>query len=203
MRPVVIFLRWLALIAGCLSSGLALHLVHWLADWLWNWHPALAFVVGGAAVLGGPDALPPLTPCNGCESMTHRLFWCLILVVGPYFLVSSLGEEGTGTFGTMKGLWICSSIWHLLGGDDDSLRVCRFYAQHGIPQTEVRKREMNRDLLLPYYRVGAGIGMLWAVFGEYSARHFGFGILLVVFIITVPGVILPPLQRRNVRTRND
>jgi len=184
MGAIAILMRWFVGSWGAMAGGIVVHVTDYSVGKLEQFGGLwLVYAVATCIVVGGPDLGPPITLCNGVESLPLRLAFSGLAWLS--------GQYGFGWKDTERDLWMLSALWHMWEANGEFHKISR--------HSYVRLREdrasdddlslITKMLLLQFFRLGAGIGIFWAIFGVYSLTNFLWGMLIIAFLIFAPQIV--------------
>ena len=189
MNTFALVTRWVVVFGGMFGGGRVTGWIHWILSTLSGYWSPLPYLVVLLTIILGPDLLPPITPLNGCEDSQHR--WMSATIFACFYWCSSYYNKTTIATTT---LWTVSAIWHLYGGHVGFIQETRNISVHlqrleesGGQQERMEQTlaDASKILMVFYFQVGAGVGMLLATYQIYSWGVFLYllGSLLATNII--------------------
>lgn len=186
---LVLPLSWAMLSFGAISGGAGIVLTEWIGmkidGYFVSHFPWVLYFAILVVVVAGSE-LPPLTICNGNDSIVFRIATTLLAILFHFFLQSRRSSI------IIDCIWIISALWHIYGGNEtyhrDLPKAARALQQQlhnpNLAQAADVAQDITRHLYLQYYRVGCGIGMLWYVFGIHSSSAFLWATALMLVFLT-------------------
>ena len=160
-NPKAVAFRVLVVVVGIMLSSIATtYLSAWLHR-LWSYSTPLFVVVWLVLAALGPDAMPPMTLCQGSESPTVRL-----VTTAVFLLTVLVVNDGRVTDGLFALLWLISGVWHLTESDANYKAYVSGYvaAGYGGVNEELAKN-IRHEIGLQCFRGGAAVGMIVAICG--------------------------------------
>jgi hypothetical protein len=170
--------RWFVIFSGILIGGNGVIFLQWAFMKLSEYSEWIAYLLAASLIFLGPDAIPPLTPLNGCESMSRR-FVCTVAFIGLEKMKSNIPIVHSWSCTT--SLFVISGLWHMDRADYD------FRQAHRATLDMMRQHSQNSEEMMQgivhvflqyYFQAGAGIGMLWAVLNVYTSSIFFWSIVI-------------------------
>ena len=183
--PMALLLRWFVWCWGVASGGMVVYGADYAIGKLLQYGGGwLVGAFSAVVVVGGPDLGPPATLCNGLESLSLRV------AVSGGTLLSGLFVFGWKN--TQRDVWILSALWHMTEANGEFHKIAR-HSSARLREDRASQEEashITKMLMLQFFRLGAGIGIVLAVFGVYSLTNFLRGVALIAFLILAPQVLL-------------